>query len=1204
VRWIEQLDPGWPVAFVPISIRYDTNRASVFYQALAARLASILGETPPSTPTDPAQFYKEKVLEYFYRFEQSQARCLIVVDGLDEANGWQLDPSVLPAHPPHCIRIVASARQLAGDHGSREWLHRLGWKSPGRRVHTLEVKPLKRAGIEDVLRKMGFPLADLAREVDIVDELFRLSEHGDPLLLGWYVSDLWDTRDATPRLRPEDLKKREPGYHAYFTSWFDEQRDAWHAAGAVFDDEKINTLLAVLACALGPITLAAIGEMMKRLLKRDCFVSMQLVAPLRRFVIGDGVDTGFALGHPKLADFIRHHYFGDSHIIDQTGQSFVAWGRDVVRDLGSGAMRPDKVPEYCLLFHVQHLESERPRVTPLMYRELVDDGWRRAWLAHDQGFRGFARDLEVVWARLKEAAIQDPGALRQPLTGLGGLVRCALCLSSIRSISAAVPPNFLAELLRQHLVGSGQALHLSRLKADESARAMALRALVPYLATEILHEAVAAARALANKEDQAVTLAALAQRLPEPERQELVDDAIRIAQACYESIRDPALEEIRKICSTQCSGETQARPRNRLPPASPAATVPAAGIEENVPLPAPDDLQGAIAEALACRSPSEKAGALAPVVRFMSPDQIEEAFAQTLQSQESVQFDVIAVLAPYLPDTLLSKAVQPPMLAMLAGNGLKALARSLPPEMLDEALTQLLSTENPRLQRDALDDLLPVLPAQLMAKALSMAMQGSDSAQYTTFQILVRWLPDELLDDALRATLKWEVFVAAGLKLLGPRMSAAMIGEAISAMADVRVWERTDAMSALIPHFHPSNINQALDAILAWDSDMRAKCLRVLAPSLGPEMMSKLVPLLSDKLTDLDTLLPYLPEEQRTSIVGGAYKHAFKIGDAAAFVAACTALASRLSGDEAQEAIALACSAQGIEDEDELAIVHLVVSGSRVLPEEKGRAFIQDVFRSLERQPAENASLFGAAIALSPRLTTAEADALADSAIEAMADRAPIDEDMIALTILLFSSKLSEACRMDVFRRYFSFLKESVAKEEAEPGPASILSWATLFPLIPMPPEPEARGYLNLALQRLRSANGEERCLAYAVAALSSHLSEAQAEELACQSMALAAASTNETEVNAIAVSLLAPYLPDRIFSVSIPPLLDILSTMERSHLLSVISIIDGSWGDILGLAPALAQGAAPRSWLQRVGGDAAVSETFASVQDVQRWWP
>ncbi|MCB1883195.1 MAG: hypothetical protein KDG89_04235 [Geminicoccaceae bacterium] len=84
-NWLDQLDINiWPTVFVPISIRYETNRAEVFYGTLAARLAEIHGKT---LNVDPASSYRDEVIEYLDLFHECERCCLVVIDGLDEAAG-------------------------------------------------------------------------------------------------------------------------------------------------------------------------------------------------------------------------------------------------------------------------------------------------------------------------------------------------------------------------------------------------------------------------------------------------------------------------------------------------------------------------------------------------------------------------------------------------------------------------------------------------------------------------------------------------------------------------------------------------------------------------------------------------------------------------------------------------------------------------------------------------------------------------------------------------------------------------------------------------------------------------------------------------------------------------------------------------------------------------------------------------------------
>jgi hypothetical protein len=293
VRWLEQLKSDqircltgdWPVAFVPISIRFETNRPAVFYQALAVRLAQILGEPIQTTANDPEPFYREAVAGYVRRFNSPAHRCLLVIDGLDEASGAESWANWLPGNPPDGLRVVASARELAGDTGAREWLERLGWSRPRGRARSITLTLLDREGIADVLVKMGFPLATLAQDVDIIGELYRLTEYGDPLLLTLYVEDLLSTdAEAPARVRPQDLRTLEPGFRQYFTRWLREQKDAWKVGGESVDETVVEGLLAVLAVALGPLNLGALAGLLPRVLGRAALISADTVRPLRRFI--------------------------------------------------------------------------------------------------------------------------------------------------------------------------------------------------------------------------------------------------------------------------------------------------------------------------------------------------------------------------------------------------------------------------------------------------------------------------------------------------------------------------------------------------------------------------------------------------------------------------------------------------------------------------------------------------------------------------------------------------------------------------------------------------------------------------------------------------------------------------------------------------------------------------------------------------------
>ena len=520
VRWIDQLPSDLGTAFIPISIRYDTNRSAVFYQALAQRLAEIRDEKLPATPTDPSEFYKERVLEYMDRFNDPDRPCLIVIDGLDEATGWQVDASVVPAHPPQGLRIVVSARQLAGDKGSADWLDRLGWAKPHGDAESFEVPRLTREGVADVLAKMGNPLAPLSHEIDIIGELYRLTEGGDPLLLELYVNDLLGEPGKVARLSPRNLAAEPPGFGPYFKSWFSYQRKAWQDAGRVVDEARLNVVLAILGCALGPLSLADIGQLVDEVAPGGQFITPDTISPIDRFVIGDGIETGFSLSHPKLADYIQQHHFGGSDIIEKVRGGFLRWGEGTVRSLNTGMAQPDKASRYLLLYYIQHLQAVHP--APLeRFRELAETGWRRAWQHLEGGDRELSEQLEICFDALLDTARSNPAALKCTGTGLGGIIHIGLCLSSIRSIGTSVPTNFLGEMVRQGLISPRHALFISRFQSDYQ-RAVLIKILVPFLDQTLLAEAEAEARQIDDPTQRVETLLAVAQRLPSPQQLDLI----------------------------------------------------------------------------------------------------------------------------------------------------------------------------------------------------------------------------------------------------------------------------------------------------------------------------------------------------------------------------------------------------------------------------------------------------------------------------------------------------------------------------------------------------------------------------------------------------------------------------------------------------------------------------------------------------------
>lgn len=487
-HWIDQ--PGmtdWAVVFVPISIRYETNRPDVFFGALAAALADVRGERLPVPAGDQAQFYRDKVTELLDDWPAEARRCLVVIDGLDEATGWQLDTSVLPPKPPAGVRVLVSAREMAHCDAD-EWLRRIGWARA--RVERVHLKGLRREAVLALLGEVAVN-GDAAFCGALAEVLFHLTA-GDPLLLQLYVSGVLDEQARGAAVDLEALRRREPGFSAYFSDWMDQQRKLWEAQPRGFDDEMVKACLAILACAAGPLMHADLEVLVPMLLPTRSIVDTAAMEPIARFVVGDGVDQGYAYAHPKFGIYVREERLQRGPWIPRGDAAFLDWGARIVAVLNASAAAAPRAPAYLLNFYFLHL---RQSAAPLSaWQALVQNGWRRAWEQVDDGAAGFARDvLEVLRQARQQALAGDAQALAL-------LARCALVLGSLRSRGSNVPGSLLLAAVRAGALTLRTAGNLARMRWEPEERASALLLLAGQAAAEVrdrlLAEAVTAAHTI------------------------------------------------------------------------------------------------------------------------------------------------------------------------------------------------------------------------------------------------------------------------------------------------------------------------------------------------------------------------------------------------------------------------------------------------------------------------------------------------------------------------------------------------------------------------------------------------------------------------------------------------------------------------------------------------------------------------------------
>ena len=569
VNWMQLIPASWNVAFVPISIRFQTNHASIFYEAMAHELARIASATVGATQRDAGEFYRDRCLELLHEIDERKFPTVLIVDGLDEASGWEIDWTLLQSKPGSSTRIIVSARVLAGDKdGPSGWLHRLDWPASQQLTKCVVVPPLSGMGISEALQSMGYPIASLSSRIDIIGKLKILTD-GDPLLVRMYAESLWNTGDASQSVRPGELERLDPGFGGFFKSWFEKQSGNWSTPNSPFR-RQLEAILAILSVALGPIEHRHLEAVCANLPGNQVnSLSIKDIEPIRRFLIGDGRENGYSFQHPKFSQYFKDEYFVDGNMIDSAEHAIKTWCKEIVVSLNRGALHSNNVPAYIIEHCVQHLAKAADDVEAMS--SLLSEESQRAWFEHDGGYARYSTDIADLMHVFRGMRNLDQGIQ------LAIRIRCGLILSSIRSIGVNTPIKLIVTLVRHGKLSSRQALHRLELQ-DASSLARGLSILFDAVdpATKILILTVI--EGIGDEWTRVSALASLAQRLPEPllERALTAAEGIRsngaksrllasLAQRLPEPLLERALTAAEGIRSDRARAGTLAALADRLP---------------------------------------------------------------------------------------------------------------------------------------------------------------------------------------------------------------------------------------------------------------------------------------------------------------------------------------------------------------------------------------------------------------------------------------------------------------------------------------------------------------------------------------------------------------------------------------------------------------------------------------------------------------
>ena len=859
VHWSQQqlVRPELAVTFFPISVRFRTNLAGVVFPTLASRMAALHQEKVTLTADTPVEVWREFLAEYLARPLPDGRRHLLLLDGLDEAADWEASADLFPSIPPPQLRVLVSARYLAGDTNAAPWLRRLGWDGP-RRAHTIEIQPLSQAGVAEVLQSLALPLEKQGANAALAHELHRLSS-GDPLVVRLYLEHLQEHRaEASSPLLPEDLRAIQPGLTGYFDRWWQDQRRLW-GQHAPLREPAVQTVLTLLASALGPLGQDELLALSPPESGLTTWILEETLLPLQRFILGDGRKQGYTLSHPRLG---MYFYEQLSEREKQAAERrFLDWGQQTVNALTSGKLQADHIPHYLLQYYGAHIERAGEHAEMLL--ALLNHEWQQAWEALAGSHAGFLADTTRAW---RAASHADETAIHagQRATYLGGEIRCALCKASINSLAKHLPASLLLALIKEAIWTPTQGLAYARQIPDHRQRAQVLVELACMvegpMQTGLLHEALEAVQTAGNIVRRAELLAHLLASAPADLLQQPLGTILDAARATTH------LTDRAQTLLVLAARLSEPRKHQLL--------VEALETTRKIPH------ETRRARMLAALVPQFTGEAKETILRdcLEAAQQIEE---------EASRAHLLASLAPHVPEQqkraflLATRDLQEQLHRALV---LVALAPTLSEDMKRQVFV---AVQGIRSREDRLSlflDLAPALPADLLLDLLEIGRSLVYSPDRTRLlSALAPYLPEgqqlqvwheaweaarEITHEANRTRVLARLASELPLPLKHQGLHEAL--EAVRAIGDTT--NRAQALVALSPNLPEAALQELLATIRTLGSkEERLHLLAILAPALSLELQQHVLPgaveeAMTVKGTDermqlLARLAPSLPEQ-------------------------------------------------------------------------------------------------------------------------------------------------------------------------------------------------------------------------------------------------------------------------------------------------------------------------------------------------------
>ena len=606
----------------------------------------------------------------------------LIVDALDEADESVAGRNtlLLPTHLPPRVYFLLTQRSgdypLVTDPSTRVWDYPISWDSP---MHQSDVETYLRrqaerpeiARVYETARPPVDPQAFVSR--------LKQASQGNFMYLSYLFADM---TAGAPDLIPLDLEAIPEGLEGYYGQMWKRMEAIAKAEGRE-GTALYRPVAGLLAVAQEPVTVRWLADLSG---SDPEDIRDQVLIPWRRFLTAE-------LGHGSERWRIVHRSFGD----------FLSRKLDAPRIHSRVASYYCERPEQWAIhdgYATRNLSTHLRLAGNLA--ELSDLVTNRNWYEHqltaDPSGAGYLIDLSQAWAAASSAdteAVSRSG----PAPFLAREVYYALASASMHSLSRSISSSLLATLFKAGILSAPQAIAIASQNPHAGAKSRDLAVITPLLPETMMPQVLAAARSIDESGPRVDALVAVATRLTEKEKADILGEALIVARSiedgdvkvdAFITVGSELSADDRELLQDEAILAARSLDRD-----SQATQLAALAVEMDEPK-RTSLLEEALAAARSNKDVEQRAETLT--------DLLTDLDLQEDETQKVVAEALAAVRAITAPDE------QAPALISLLSH----IREADRPTLVDQALAVGRSVTDPQARADALGALLTDLPETLM----------------------------------------------------------------------------------------------------------------------------------------------------------------------------------------------------------------------------------------------------------------------------------------------------------------------------------------------------------------------------------------------------------------------------------------------------------------------------------------------------------